>query len=644
MSDTATPARTAFRADIAGLRAIAVAAVIAGHFFPSAVPGGFVGVDIFFVVSGFLMTQIIVTALEERRFSIRRFYAMRATRIVPVLLALCAVLLVFGWWAMLPSEYEALAREIVAGLGFVSNLFYWQSRIGYFSPDAHDDWLLHSWSLAVEWQFYLLYPLFLLGVWRWLPRYRRSIVAAACLAGFAVSLILTFRRPDVAFFLLPARLWELLLGAVVWLYPIARSRRGAQILAGIGYGLIAASIVLVRPEADWPGWLALLPTLGTLAVLYAEHPLPILRGRAIQGIGAISYSLYMWHWPTLILLYFIGETQGVLPRVLALVATVPLSIASYYLIEIRLRSALARPGIARFAIGGAVVAVLTGAGAVIALHGIAPGRAADMVERDRLIVRNREAFFAEKVTYWRECDFLSQQRITGREAIPPRCTAGPPGGVFLWGDSHAGALYPALRKHISTAIPIDRVMSAGCMPGEDPVPSTPLCGRTIAYALVAIARLRPQMVLIVMRKDQDQHHLPALTARLHRMGVQHVAILGPSIRWASPPSRAIVRRHWTGVTAGPVWVSDGAIDWTFRAQDAAFQRQMQGVDATVISLADALCRDDLCLARLKGGTMLQENGQHFTLQGADFVVRTIVMPRLRPLLPATKLDSKVRPR
>ena len=395
-------------------------------------PGGFVGVDIFFVLSGFLMTQIIVTALDEGRFSLRRFYAMRATRIVPVLLALCALLLVFGWWAMLPSEYEALAREIVASLGFVSNLFYWQSRIGYFSPDAHDDWLLHSWSLAVEWQFYLLYPLFLLGVWRWLPRHRRSIVAAACVAGFAVSLFLTFRRPDVAFFLLPARLWELLLGAVVWLYPITLSRRGALILAWIGHALIAASIALVKPEADWPGWLALLPTLGTLAVLYADRPLPILRGRTVQGIGAISYSLYMWHWPALILLYFTGETQSLLPRVAALVAVVPLSIASYHLLEIRLRSALARPGFARAAIGAAVVAVLAGAGGVIALHGVVPGRAADMIERDRLIVRNREAFFAEKVTYWRDCDFLSQQRITGVEEIPSSCTAGPPGGVFLW--------------------------------------------------------------------------------------------------------------------------------------------------------------------------------------------------------------------
>ena len=182
------------------------------------------------------------------------------------------------------------------------------------------------------------------------------------------------------------------------------------------------------------------------------------------------------------------------------------------------------------------------------------------------------------------------------------------------------------------------------MPGEDPVPSTPLCGRATAYALAAIARLRPQTVLIVMRKDQDEHHLPALTARLHRMGVRHVVFLGPSIRWTSAPSRAIVRRHWTGVTAGPVWVSDGAIDWTFRTQDAAFQRQMQGMDATVISLADALCRGDLCLTRLQGGAMLQENGQHFTLQGADFVVRTIVMPRLRPLLPAAKLDSKLASR
>ena len=195
LSETAIPARTIFRADIASLRAIAVSAVIGGHFFPTWVPGGFVGVDVFFVVSGFLMTQIIVTGLDEGRFSLRRFYAMRATRIVPVLLAVCGVLLVLGWCLLLPSEYAMLAREILASLGFVSNVLYWRHRIGYFSPSAHDEWLLHTWSLAVEWQFYLLFPLFLLGVWRWWPEHRRGIVLALCVAGFAVSLYVSDLRP-----------------------------------------------------------------------------------------------------------------------------------------------------------------------------------------------------------------------------------------------------------------------------------------------------------------------------------------------------------------------------------------------------------------------------------------------------------------
>ncbi len=643
MSDTAIPARAAFRADIAGLRAIAVCAVIGGHFFPTWVPGGFVGVDVFFVLSGFLMTQIIVTGLDQGRFSLRRFYAMRATRIVPVLLAVCTVLLVLGWCVLLPSEYATLAREILASLGFISNLLYWQHRIGYFSPSAHDEWLLHSWSLAVEWQFYLLFPLFLLGVWRWWPRRRRGIVLAACAAGFAVSLYFTYLRPDIAFFLLPARLWELLLGALVWLYPVTLSRRAALAATVIGHLVIAASIMLIQPESRWPGWLALLPTLGTLAILYANRPLPVLRGRAVQGVGAISYSLYMWHWPALTLLYFMGETQTVLPSIVTLAALVPVCIGSYYLLEIRLRSALARSGTAQAAIAAAVVMLLGAAGAVLAVQGMVPGRAADLAQRDALVKRNAEAFLDPSVTYWRACDRFEQQQRTGREAIPAACTSGPPGGVFLWGDSHAGALYPALRAHIPAAIPLDRVTSAGCMPGLDPVPSTPLCGRAIDYALAAIARLRPHMVLIVMRKDQDQHHLPALTARLHRMGVAQVVLLGPAIMWTSAPSRAIVRRHWTGVTAGPVWIADGSIDWIFRTQDAAFQRQMRGADATVISLADALCRGDRCLARVAGGAMLQDDTQHPTLEGADFIVRTIVMPRLRPLLPAPKLDSGAPP-
>ena len=644
MSDTAVPARATFRADIAALRAIAVSAVIGGHFFPTWVSGGFVGVDVFFVLSGFLMTQIIVTGLDEGRFSLRRFYAMRATRIVPVLLTVCAALLVLGWCVLLPSEYATLAREVLASLGFVSNLLYWRHRIGYFTPSAHDEWLLHTWSLAVEWQFYLIFPLFLLGVWRCAPRHRPAAVLATFVAGFAASLFLSVQRPDIAFFLLPARLWELLLGGLIWLYPVTLPRRVALAATVIGHGVIAASIALIQPEAQWPGWLALLPTLGTLAVLYANRPLPLLRGGAVQGVGAISYSLYMWHWPALTLLYFLGQTQTVLPSIVTLAALIPLSIGSYFLLENRLRSALMRSVITPAALGAAVLLGLVIAVAVLALHGMVPGRAADLALRDRFVRHNAEVFFGPRVTYWRVCDRFEQQRLTGGEAIPAACTAGPSGGVFLWGDSHAGALYPALRAHIPARIPLDRVTSAGCMPGLDAVPSTPLCGRATAYGLAAIARLRPHVVLIVMRKDQDQHHLPALTARLHRMGVAKVAILGPAIIWTSAPSRAIVRRHWTGVTAGPLWIADGSIDWIFRAQDAALKRQMRGVDATVISQADALCRGDQCLTRLAGGAMVQEQTQHPTLEGADFIVRTIVMPRLRPLLPAPKLDSRVRPR
>ncbi|WP_353205735.1 acyltransferase family protein, partial [Sphingomonas sp.] len=515
----------------------------------------------------------------------------------------------------------------------------WRHRIGYFSPNAHDEWVLHTWSLAVEWQFYLLFPLFLLGVWRWWPHRRRRIVLALCAAGFAVSLYFSYLRPDIAFFLLPARLWELLLGALVWLYPVNLPRRAALAASVIGHGLIVASIVLIQPEARWPGWLALLPTLGTLAVLYANRPLPLLRGCAVQGVGAISYSLYMWHWPALTLLYFVAQTQTVLPSLLTLAALVPVSVGSYSLLEIRLRSALARPGVAQAGMGAAVVAVLGAAGAVLALGGMVPGRAADLALRDELVKRNANVFLDPRATYWRACDRFETQQRTGSDAIPAACTAGPPGGVFLWGDSHAGALYPALRAHIPAAIPLDRVTAAGCMPGLDPVPSTALCGRAIDYALAAIARLRPHIVLIVMRKDQNQHYLPALTARLHRMGVAQVVLLGPAIMWTSAPSRAIVRRHWTGASTGPVWIADGSIDWIFRTQDIAFQRQMRGADATVISLADALCRGDQCLARLGGGAMLQDDTQHPTLEGADFIVRTIVMPRLRPLLPAPKLDS-----
>ncbi len=205
-----------FRPDIAGLRAWAVLAVVLFHFNIPGFSGGFVGVDIFFVISGFLMTQIIARGLEDGRFSIWRFYLARARRILPALLVLCAVLLVLGWFALPPLDYRALGMHTLTSALFLSNIQYWREA-GYFDAASHDKWLLHTWSLSVEWQFYLLLPLVLWVVWRLSPGRRNlaRVLVSLLLASFALSVWLSSHKPEAAFFLLPTRAWEMLAGGLL---------------------------------------------------------------------------------------------------------------------------------------------------------------------------------------------------------------------------------------------------------------------------------------------------------------------------------------------------------------------------------------------------------------------------------------------
>jgi peptidoglycan/LPS O-acetylase OafA/YrhL len=213
-----------FRGDINGLRAWAVALVVLYHFKIAPVAGGFVGVDVFFVISGFLMTDIVLRGLEQPAgFSLKAFYWARVRRIVPALLVLCLCLLVLGWFFLLSADYRQLASHSQMALGFASNVRF-HREAGYFDAASHDKWLLHTWSLSVEWQFYLLFPLVLMWVWRVWPKRRALVIALALLASasWGVSQWLLAGQQSAAFYLLHGRAWEMLAGALVCLWAAQR--------------------------------------------------------------------------------------------------------------------------------------------------------------------------------------------------------------------------------------------------------------------------------------------------------------------------------------------------------------------------------------------------------------------------------------
>jgi peptidoglycan/LPS O-acetylase OafA/YrhL len=210
-----------FRKDINGLRAIAVIAVVLFHFNASWMPGRFAGVDVFFVISGFLMTGIIFRGIEQESFSVLKFYVARANRIIPALAVLCLVMLVFGWFYLAPLDFKALGKHVSNSMFFLSNITY-SRESGYFDASSHEKWLLHTWSLSVEWQFYIIYPLVLVALRKFMPlKAMKMVILFGTAFSFILCVFATYKWPNPAYYLLPTRAWEMMIGGVAYIYPFA---------------------------------------------------------------------------------------------------------------------------------------------------------------------------------------------------------------------------------------------------------------------------------------------------------------------------------------------------------------------------------------------------------------------------------------
>lgn len=295
-----------FRNDINSLRAIAVLSVVLFHFKPNWLSGGFIGVDIFFVISGYLMSSIIFNQLNQQRFSLLNFYLSRANRIIPALGFVCMVLLVFAWFYLPPLDYLQLGKHVASSISFLSNFMYWHEA-GYFDTASQEKWFLHTWSLSVEWQFYLIYPLILLLLHKLFSLAQLKKIFIILLLGlFGLNLYITQLSPSSSYFLLPARAWEMLLGGLVFLYPLQLKQRTQQYLQSCGLLLILISCFLINNKMPWPGYWALLPLIGGLLILTANLQDSIFsQNKILQALGRWSYSIYLWHWPLAVFgLYF----------------------------------------------------------------------------------------------------------------------------------------------------------------------------------------------------------------------------------------------------------------------------------------------------------------------------------------------------
>ena len=335
-----------YRPDIDGLRAVAILLVIIFHAFPKFLHGGFIGVDIFFVISGYLITSIILKNQSQNNFSLLDFYSRRIKRIFPALIVVLTFCLVAGWYVLLGNEYELLGKHIAAGSIYISN-FVLQSEAGYFDTDSELKPLLHLWSLAIEEQFYLVFPLLLIIGKRF--KISPLLIILTCLSvSFVANVIQINDKPTEVFFFPTSRAWELLVGSLIAylsIYSIAKNyaEKYANPLSWLGVILIFSTwILLDSKKILFPSWWALLPTLGAASLIFAGEKAwfnrKILASKIAIFIGLISYPLYLWHW---VLLSFLKTTEveklSSMLKISVLIISIILAWLTYFFVEKNVR-------------------------------------------------------------------------------------------------------------------------------------------------------------------------------------------------------------------------------------------------------------------------------------------------------------------
>ena len=361
-----------YRPDIDGLRAVAVLAVMCFHVSSRTLPGGFAGVDVFFVISGFLISTIVIRELSTRTFSFQKFYARRVKRIFPALIVVLLSSWLLGWLVLLPDEYKLLGEHTATGAGFVLNLVLYREFNWYFGATTTP--LVHLWSLGVEEQFYLIWPLFLAAIWK-ISRWRLTLLAAIAAASFVLN-VLTIRSDPVGSFYLPwTRLWELALGGALAFVSVGSqqlsiretfsnrlhrlSTVGSHVAGVLGAALLIGSFVSLNREFHFPGWWALLPVLGTLLLIAAGpngfvNRLVLMKPPMIF-VGLISYPLYLWHWPLLTYTRMVEGSHFTLGMALSVVVlSLALAFLVYKYIELPIRSSRKDFSLA-FSLGAAMV-------------------------------------------------------------------------------------------------------------------------------------------------------------------------------------------------------------------------------------------------------------------------------------------------
>ncbi len=634
----ATPA---FRVDINGLRAVAILFVLLFHFSVPGFSGGYIGVDIFFVISGYLIARILHSD-RHRSFSMLGFYRLRALRIYPAMLTLLAVLLLAGFFFVEPVEYARLARSSLYSIFGVVN-FVFQSEADYFAPVRDTNWLLHMWTLSVELQFYLICPPVLLWASRRGAECEKRLLVGTCVASALLSSGLSFFYPSVSFFSTPCRIWEFMAGALAFAFRDSQLGRARTILSGAGLTLIICSLPLAASGAVRPAFAIFLPVLGTAAILLSPSRSRLLSNPVSQLVGSLSYSLYLWHWPVLVAMKYYGVPLTAASIGLMFVAAFILAGLSRVLIEKPLLASSPGgiPQRARFPLLFTVFfAVFTAAVFIVTSNGYSSRIPAS------ISFVSKAQFGTEHIRQDR-C-FLSPP--AGGEKFAAECfnPVSPSEGheIMLFGDSHAAHLWPGIASTDSfQSYRLLQATSGACPPFFLPGPplpgalSTPPdvfdgitgvvvnCPTINQRALRELRKRPPRIVMLSARWSFYNEHSLNVVKELERLIGEvaalgsKVILVGPIPEWSPKLPQKVFR---------PAFQNGGRVpkrmeDETF-GKISELDRDMAALSARMgigyVSLVHLLCENNQCRTTVPDGesdALIAWDSAHLTLPGSKWI-------------------------
>jgi peptidoglycan/LPS O-acetylase OafA/YrhL len=630
-----TKSSLTYRPDIDGLRAVAVLLVMACHLGAFSTWGGFIGVDVFFVISGFLISSVILTEIEESRFSLAGFYERRIRRIIPALMATLFVTTILACYFLLPSQLMDYAKSLLAATLSTSNIYFLKTSSYFANNDTKP--LLHTWSLAVEEQFYIFFPLFLMLVRRYFKARFKTAVVAVAVVSFLLSAYGAYAFPEATFYLPITRAWELMLGTMLFLniFPPIRSVLMRNLLAVIGLLMIMACGWIYSSRIPFPGIAALPPCVGAALIIAAGQTGKSLVGRLLSlkpvvFIGLISYSLYLWHWPIIIfqrmsMLQIPNASDHVLKGT-TLVISIVVATLSWWLVETPFRTGgLKLTGLSAFKFAGATAAVLLVFGlALLSFQGL-PSR----YTRQQLALA---AYIDSDVPARSGTCFLESGGLSTPHYDAADCLRQDPSrkNYLLIGDSHAAQLWYGLHN-VFPDINFLQANASGCEPSMvakkvrmldalDNVLLGDVCRPMVDYVFKDyLAKNRVDRVLIAARWEQDD--LPRLqytVETLQRQGLD-ILLFGPIVQYDSDLPWLLVtslRHH------DPSLPSNHRLD-RYQGLDDEMGQLAARWGIRYVSYFGMLCPQKVCMEYVASDTPLQSDYGHLTKAGSLLVAEKL---------------------